>query len=634
MDTRFDISKLDDAEKQAFVCMFLARLPKEDTRYKLRVKWWSILEKRFNRKATTYKNDKDAFDAYFDTNNRVGWTDKPLEKRSSLLKSVYDKYAGLDLAVMFEAVKEIIEYYSIDTSNFISMRIAKPDVAHDIIADVKDVITIDGCYTLSEMLTDNRIVFIALGGDKGKSEVDWQTGFYAIAHIVRKPYDIGYQKGSRGQDYYKFDIKVDWKIDTPISKEELIAYPDTYNAPYIGLEIKRDPTQAICQLEDSKAVAIIRAVIDKYPSSVSKFKVLFSDSFMSRVLGSVKVSIPLMVDYGENLKDALENKVQDVVETDDDIVYNNEQENIARVGGGENILFYGVPGCGKSYTIKTLYCDDERYMERVVFHPDYTNSEFIGQILPTNVDGHISYPFVPGPFTRILKKAIKYPGNSYYLIIEEINRGNAPAIFGEVFQLLDRKNGESEYGISNSDIANEIYGDKNKKIKLPSNLSLLATMNTADQNVFTLDTAFKRRWRMKNITNDFSKCDFASKCIRNTNVSWRSFATTINESIIDVVSSNIGSEDTRLGAFFISAEDLDDRKTFAEKVLMYLWSDAFKYDREKIFSSNYKTLEELIIGFVENGYNVFVNSLSFERTNESINSSEQIVVTNKEGTDA
>lgn len=168
-----------------------------------------------------------------------------------------------------------------------------------------------------------------------------------------------------------------------------------------------------------------------------------------------------------------------------------------RVSTGENILLYGVPGSGKSWTIQHEYCDDEKCMERLVFHPDYMYSDFVGQILPVVKkddagNEKVRYEFKPGPFTKILKKAYEDPKKSYYLVIEEINRGNAPAIFGEIFQLLDRmdedkegyKKGTSEYGITNENIALEVYGNADTKVRIPANLSILGTMNTSDQNVF------------------------------------------------------------------------------------------------------------------------------------------------------
>lgn len=277
----------------------------------------------------------------------------------------------------------------------------------------------------------------------------------------------------------------------------------------------------------------------------------------------------------------------------------------------KNILLYGVPGCGKSHEIKTNYCDDESRMERVVFHPDYTYSDFVGQIMPTNIEGHITYPFVPGPFTRILRKAVTNPDIDYFLIIEEVNRGNAPAIFGEIFQLLDRKDGESEYGISNADIAESVYNDPHRLVKIPSNLYLLATMNTADQNVFTLDTAFKRRWTMRSIPNDFSQCDLSAIEICGSGVTWRSFAETINDLIIDLSGDNLGGEDKRLGAYFVTRSELSNSASFGEKVLMYLWNDAFKYNHDRVFRSEYRTLEHLLQGFTQSLFGIFSEEIIF-----------------------
>ena len=229
-----------------------------------------------------------------------------------------------------------------------------------------------------------------------------------------------------------------------------------------------------------------------------------------------------------------------------DNVLEENKESVKRKTGAENILLYGVPGAGKSHEIKTKYCDDEKYMERVVFHPDYTYSDFVGQILPRvekDRDGNdkLKYVFTPGPYTKLLKKAQNDPGNYYYLVIEELNRGNAPAIFGEVFQLLDRKDeedfpleevGESEYGISNYEVAKEVYGDEKHQVRIPSNMYVLATMNTADQNVFTLDTAFQRRWNMRQIENNFDKSEHSKDIIAGTKVSWGAFATVINDMVI------------------------------------------------------------------------------------------------------
>jgi len=285
-----------------------------------------------------------------------------------------------------------------------------------------------------------------------------------------------------------------------------------------------------------------------------------------------------------------------------DMEINNLSE---RITGACNILLYGVPGAGKSHAIKTQYCLDEKYMERVVFHPDYTYSDFVGQILPKVIEDSLRYVFTPGPFTKMLKKAENDPAHMYYLVVEEVNRGNAPAIFGEIFQLLDRKEegeypseeiGESEYGISNYDVALEVYGNTTHQVRIPSNMSILATMNTADQNIYTLDTAFQRRWDMHHIENNILAADHASEKIDGTKVSWGAFATVINEIVVDINVDIASSEDKRLGAYFVKKKELAADK-FPEKVLKYLWDDAFKMEKDSVFKAEYKSLEDIIIAY-------------------------------------
>lgn len=301
--------------------------------------------------------------------------------------------------------------------------------------------------------------------------------------------------------------------------------------------------------------------------------------------------------------------------TNDSKRSNSENEMVDNNSSSEckgcNIILYGVPGCGKSHKIKKDYCHDEERIERVVFHPDYTYSDFVGQILPViNSEGRISYDFHSGPFTSILKKAFENPDKMFYLIIEEINRGNAPAIFGDVFQLLDRDDdGNSTYTVSNSEISKKVFGNDNKKIYIPNNLTVLATMNTADQNVFTLDTAFKRRWQMKHIANNINECIFADKKICGQEVTWREFVTKINDVIVEKANDAIGIEDKRLGAFFVNEKEIEDSELFADKILMYLWNDVFKYNREEVFDSSYDTLDMLIDGFMCKYFDVFNDSI-------------------------
>lgn len=289
---------------------------------------------------------------------------------------------------------------------------------------------------------------------------------------------------------------------------------------------------------------------------------------------------------------------------------------------GQNLIVYGTPGCGKSYYVEHILLKDynkENYI-RTTFFQDYTNTDFVGQILPVVEGEKVTYKFNPGPFTLALEQAIRKPNEKVALVIEELNRGSAASIFGDIFQLLDRKNGVSEYAITNVNIINYL---KEKfvgiytfdSIKLPGNLSIYATMNTSDQNVFTLDTAFKRRWKFKKLINKFeSDHKFKDMFIPGANITWETFVKKINDYIL-TVSSGLNSEDKQLGIYFVDEKgmrkDVDgvsnpqEIEDFAYKVLEYLWSDVTKFDRTKWFEEDIKCFDDLVDAYKKNGIGAF-----------------------------
>ncbi len=304
-------------------------------------------------------------------------------------------------------------------------------------------------------------------------------------------------------------------------------------------------------------------------------------------------------------------------------------------GSGINIIFYGTPGCGKSYyidhdilgkdpTTKTYIGQYEKEnIIRTTFYQDYSNTDFVGQILPriTKKNGQdiVEYIFNPGPFTLALIQAIKHPCEKIALVIEEINRGNAPAIFGDIFQLLDRDDDcISEYGIKNIGMMDYLngynFGSKDDpihyhfdEIKIPGNLYIYATMNTSDQNVFTLDTAFVRRWSKEKIKNSFDKCKFKDLPVPGMpNYSWKEFVSAINKHIAKNLEELQTNEDKQIGVYFVKKSLLEqnDAEKFAYKVFDYLWSDVAKLDHAVFFKA-YNTLEDLINDYVRNGVSIF-----------------------------
>lgn len=323
----------------------------------------------------------------------------------------------------------------------------------------------------------------------------------------------------------------------------------------------------------------------------------------------------------------------------------------------KNIIYYGAPGTGKSNDLEEKSKKFD-FVERVTFYPEYTHDDFIGCFMPCmsyvqddttkyiSVDGTPSkipgkpvpyYTYVPGPFTNALVAAINNPSKKVLLIIEELNRANASAVFGEIFQLLDRKdNGESKYSISISNEYSEYLSSeietysKGKKIKIPDNLIICATMNSADQGVNPLDSAFKRRWNFKYIPIDLSKAKHKDYEIEyaNKKVTWEVFATTINKQLKykDI------NEDKHLGQYFVTETEIVDSYKFASKILLYLFDDVLKFDRKGFFKG-YKTFSDLLTAFNE-GEEIFEFTFEYvevskEENSENIETAKEIDVESK-----
>ena len=290
-----------------------------------------------------------------------------------------------------------------------------------------------------------------------------------------------------------------------------------------------------------------------------------------------------------------------------------------------NCIWAGAPGTGKSNTLNREAHNQfgaENIM-RVTFHPEYTYYDFVGTYRPRmakddegNTLGKIEYAFVPGPFAKMLKRALWNRNANYCLIIEEINRANAAAVFGDVFQLLDRASQnsedgsvrmhESEYAICPSEelyeyLMNKQEGNKEmsgtrpsagimNELRLPANLYIWATMNSADQGVFPMDTAFKRRWSFENMAINPSEGQDPDY---NPESAWDKIRRGIN----DMLLKHHVQEDKLMGYYFLKKEERDSKenleKALKEKVLLYLFEDAAKPFRGKIFKNEYNTCEKL-----------------------------------------
>lgn len=282
-------------------------------------------------------------------------------------------------------------------------------------------------------------------------------------------------------------------------------------------------------------------------------------------------------------------------------------------------IFYGAPGTGKSHCIKddaaVKVADAKNLVFRTTFHPDSDYSTFVGAYKPTSIEvpvmtiigkeqmpvvnalpeKKIIYSFVPQAFLQAYVAAWNNPDDIVFLVIEEINRGNCAQIFGDLFQLLDRdENGCSEYPImADKDLSKYLNGNdeegqpvltnkdgiKDGKLCLPKNLHIWATMNTSDQSLFPIDSAFKRRWEWVYMPIDDAGKNWKIE-VNGHEYDWYRFLTAINKEVFDLTHS----EDKQLGYFFAKAKDGKiDAATLVNKVYFYLWTDVFKdYDFESL----------------------------------------------------
>ena len=445
-------------------------------------------------------------------------------------------------------------------------------------------------------------------------------------------YDEHFEKNSRGRGQ---DIGQVWRFLNDVKEGDYIIYAENsvFHIGRIESEYYYDETEYPDQSSDYKNTRKVRWLKKNISRSV-----LSSDLHNSL---KTAMSIWSLNDYKSAVSDLLRGTYQ----KDDDRI-EEEDENMELVFNTDiktkyerNRIVFGAPGTGKSYGLKDdcekLMEDTTGTYERVTFHPDYTYSQFVGTYKPVmDEDGNsIRYDFVPGPFMRVYVEALKSGRTDtpqpHLLLIEEINRAKVAAVFGDVFQLLDRDDdGVSEYEIQASEdirryLAKELGGnaDNYKKIRIPNNMFIWATMNSADQGVFPMDTAFKRRWNFEylGINENEEKIKGIGKIMLpgcDEPIEWN----TLRKAINDKMSSSDFkiNEDKLMGPFFLSKKVIasdengmiidTDRfiDAFKSKVIMYLYEDAVKQGKHRFFegcdSSKYSSVCE---AFDEKGTAIF-----------------------------
>jgi len=371
-------------------------------------------------------------------------------------------------------------------------------------------------------------------------------------------------------DIFLSTFVTNWKILTKCSKKVTLNIKEYKN---LLSQWKEDPVEDDSDSDDTIDVS----ADDEKTFTINEFRLNGLASYISRIylslLEGVKVCDYLSYFSSTTKKTSSLQKVQKI--------------------------YFGAPGTGKSYQITEDLKDvDLIFQKRVTFHPEYDNASFVGGYKPiTDKNGDIKYEFVPQIFTNIFVEACNDPSHQYYIIIEEINRGNCAEIFGELFQLLDRN---EDYKITpsnelinylNTNISNSKFYIEGKML-LPDNLSILATMNTSDQSLFPMDSAFKRRWEWEYIPINYSTDSSVNKSalykikIGDDLIDWITFIAAINKRIQS--NKNLGM-DKCIGNYFIEPDSSNNitLDKFIYKVLFYLWNDVFRDEpKDSIFGDN------------------------------------------------
>ncbi|MBR9863891.1 MAG: AAA family ATPase [Rhodobacteraceae bacterium] len=633
------------------VCFFLAQSgePHTDLGYETQTAAFDAVGAKFGVPRNTVKNERDAFDKFTDS-DRSGWN-KELAPR---LKPTFDIYAStsredlreLSLAIMssnWEKLDKEADGEMDGKSGSVGTGSSAP--APQILPDLKECqrlskeraakIKIDQLYAPSpevwkqilslyraEMATDNAIVVgtssMTIETDKGKVLTISSQEFPRCWAV--RPYVVGIllyeEKVNELAKELGFATRSSGR-----GKEEIFKRLPASNAP-------KPKGGAKLEVAPADMANIIDAVENKLnldKESQARFIEFLTDGEwggISKTLERTDWTTSAIVGVGGWLANASTRRGElsialaksDAFEELTLISGSNGQSptphasavSLAALKGGENVIFYGAPGTGKSDRVEKKIKAAGKRPFRTVFHPDLQNSDFFGCLKPQMDGKKVRYGFSPGPFMKALAEAYKEPAEPVFLVIEELNRAAAAAVFGDLFLLLDRdEDGRGEYDVSFPSPESEQWFEKEtgapyKALQLPSNLSIYATMNSADQGVYPIDTAFRRRWRQEYLPLDYKSgpdgdVAYVDATGKTHSLAWREFVKLLNGHLTSSQTMEI-AEDRLLGQWFVKKNELDGNR-IPEKVLLYLWDDLLRHEgRDLIFdTSRIKTYGSLAL---------------------------------------
>lgn len=491
------------------VCMYYAQLHSNDPRYKSHATNLELVAGFYGKSYNTLKNRKDAYDAKYD-NGRMGWHKEghTLELRRPICYTTYEKYKDLSKDDLEKIANDIIKQIKAMSAPYFSIRTSDVETVSKILEKGSDIV-ISGINILQDKLKYGQIVFIVLGGDKTK----WDKGLVGMGVITREPFDIGYDKSN-----FRIGIDIKLLLNKAIKRADLVSYKNTFNITGIGPITKWEPNQALSQIEERKAVALMRAMLELDPNIETDLTNLVGPVVMQRIKGATKRYVEIDVEYGEAINSpgpityetSIEEGHEEGIVSDSfstyeatatktveypkytkedflsEVFIKEEQYNaiIELLERKKNIILQGAPGVGKTFAAKRLAysmlgCKDDSKVKFVQFHQSYAYEDFVLGYKPTET----GFTIKPGPFYDFCKEAEANDGKHFF-IIDEINRGNLSRIFGELLMLTEASKREES--------ATLLY--TKELFKVPDNVYIIGMMNTADRSLAMIDYALRRRF--------------------------------------------------------------------------------------------------------------------------------------------
>lgn len=580
------ITDMSIDEKVAIVCLYFSRLKSDDEKYKgICHPVLKKLAEKYSMKYTTIKNNMQRFDAQYPNNGRNGWLQKPLKQQHKFLFEIYEKYGSLPEEELVQIKNEILAELDDSRNICISLKTKDASTVKAILNKEENVI-FEGINILRDSIYIGQLVFIVLGGDKPA----WKTGLVGMGIISKLPYDDGYDIAKPKN--FKLNVDIKLLLNNPVKREDLVPYKNTYDIIGIGPITKWEPNQALSQIDDDSAVALMRAMIELQPSIGKDLESLITKEQLRRVKGATVKFIPVEVNYGECESEAIIEKLQEEQDNQEEIyepyseedflsevfIEKDEYELLSELLlAKKNIILQGSPGVGKTFMAKRLAysilgCKDKKRVQMVQFHQSYSYEDFIVGYRPTGGGFELDY----GPFYKFCKQA-EEDSRPHFFIIDEINRGNVSKIFGELLMLIEAdKRGES---------LNLLY--TKEEFSVPKNVHIVGMMNTADRSLAIIDYALRRRFAFYEVRPAFNNNMFIEMTEKKENRSLQrllAYIKLLNDDIRKDESLGSGFEVGH--SYFCTSEDVQIDKKWIKSTVEYelipLINEYWFDDRDKV----------------------------------------------------